>query len=280
MKSSSQLFPVELVSAEVRGGYFEDLYSLKPNNSNDKSVEIALLRIHSGLSRETDQILFVHDAFRSHWQWMEGQYQKLITKLLAAGFSIWLMDWRAHGSSKKNRQPELNYIEEMSVFDLPAVIAFIEEKTQRKTQLVACGFGAQMVLLGLNALSGVHNLILIDSQSVISQRRYWVPGVKWVKQVKLIGRDYVEGQGSELESSALLKKQLENHGLLSFKRNEQLKLKIKTILTHSDRIQWLCTSKASVKVAKRHSEDPNAIHRIEPSDIADSIWALVSSKVI
>lgn len=45
MQSSSKLFPVALVSAELRGDLVEDVYRLKPNNSPDRSVELALTRL-------------------------------------------------------------------------------------------------------------------------------------------------------------------------------------------------------------------------------------------
>ena len=45
MQSSSQLFPVALLSAELRGDLTEDVYRLKPNNSPDSSVELAVTRL-------------------------------------------------------------------------------------------------------------------------------------------------------------------------------------------------------------------------------------------
>lgn len=45
MQSSSQLFPVALISAERRGDLVEDVYRLKPANSPDASVELAVTRL-------------------------------------------------------------------------------------------------------------------------------------------------------------------------------------------------------------------------------------------
>ena len=45
MQSSSDLFPVALMSAEFRGDLSEDVYRLKPSNSPDFSVELALTRL-------------------------------------------------------------------------------------------------------------------------------------------------------------------------------------------------------------------------------------------
>ena len=45
MQSSSNLFPVALISAERRGDLSEDVYRLKPGNSPDFTVEIAVTRL-------------------------------------------------------------------------------------------------------------------------------------------------------------------------------------------------------------------------------------------
>ena len=54
MQSSSKLFPVALVSAELRGDLTEDVYLLKPGNSPDGSVALALTRLgHAAAARAT-----------------------------------------------------------------------------------------------------------------------------------------------------------------------------------------------------------------------------------
>ena len=45
MQSSSNLFPVALISAERRGDLSEDAYRLKPGNSPDSTVELAVTRL-------------------------------------------------------------------------------------------------------------------------------------------------------------------------------------------------------------------------------------------
>ena len=45
MQSSSNLFPVALISAERRGDLSEDVYRLKPGNSPDGTVELAVTRL-------------------------------------------------------------------------------------------------------------------------------------------------------------------------------------------------------------------------------------------
>ena len=45
MQSSSNLFPVALISAERRGDLSEDVYRLTPGNSPDGTVELAVTRL-------------------------------------------------------------------------------------------------------------------------------------------------------------------------------------------------------------------------------------------
>jgi pimeloyl-ACP methyl ester carboxylesterase len=280
LKSSSQLFPVELISAEVRIDHFEDSYSLKPNKSKDNSVEIALIHLHASRNPDGDQVLFVHDVFESHWQWTDGPCKPVIAKLLAQGVSVWLMDWRAHGSSKKNKQPQLNHIEEMAALDLSSVTAFIEEKNGQPLTLVARGLGSQMVLLGLAGLRNIKRYILIDAGSVRGLRRYWIPGLKWLKQSKLIGRHWISGSGSEQEPVSLFKNQLSRQGLFARFRHKNTRQQLQALQQLAGNIIWLCAQGSAETVARRHAGKQARIHRVKPSEVHDEIYKLVSSQSI
>ncbi|RML86303.1 Esterase/lipase/thioesterase protein, partial [Pseudomonas savastanoi] len=65
MQSSSQLFPVALISAERRGDLVEDVYRLKPANSPDPSVELVVTRL--GLVDQPDvrgiPVILLHGSF-------------------------------------------------------------------------------------------------------------------------------------------------------------------------------------------------------------------------
>ena len=271
---------MELISAEVREDHFEDSYSLKPNKSADKSVEIALIHLHADKHAEGDQVLFVHDVFESHWQWTEGPCKPIVAKLLAQGVSVWLMDWRAHGSSKKNKHPRLNHVEEMAAFDLSSVTAFIEERTSQPITLVARGLGAQMALLGMADLCNVKLYILIDAISVLGLRRFWIPGLKLVKQFRLLGRDWIRGDGSEQEPVSLVKNQLSRQGLFARLRHNKNREQLATINRLAGNIIWLCSQRSSETVARRHANKQARIHRVDRPAVYDEIDRLVSSQSI
>ena len=72
MQSSSALFPVALHSAELRGDLAEDVYLLKPGNSPDSSVTLALTRV--GLAGQQacrgEPVVLLHGSFSNRRFWL------------------------------------------------------------------------------------------------------------------------------------------------------------------------------------------------------------------
>ncbi len=277
MKSSSQLFPVELVSAEDRGNHIEDIYSLKPNTSDDKSVEIALIHLHAANSVGEQQILFVHDVFQSHWQWTEGEYRSLIEDLLAQNISVWLMDWRAHGSSKKNKQLQRNSLFEMANLDVVAVEKFIFEKSKKSFIYCGQGFGALMAMLTLDQLSHVSQFLFVDAQALTRQKRYFIPFQKTFRKLQLVGKPFVSGPGSEVESPLVFKDYLSLQGFFANIRNPNRVQHLKNIIAKAEKVIWLCSDRASERSAKRHAKKQTRVHRVSKNAVAPEIIRLVTS---
>ncbi len=71
MQSSSNLFPVALISAERRGDLSEDVYRLKPGNSPDGTVELAVTRL--GLADDPENrgmpVILLHGSFSNRRFW-------------------------------------------------------------------------------------------------------------------------------------------------------------------------------------------------------------------
>lgn len=266
MKSSSLLFPVELASTDVLENRFVDCYSLKPNTSDDKSVELALVHItHRHVESIEKQVLFVHDAYQSHWQWLSDEFQSCIDHALGLGHAVWLLDWRSHGSSKKNKAPQLNTVTEMAQFDLPSVVAFIEEKTSLATSIVAKGYGAQMVLEALALQLPVHKLVLLNAAPVFGVRRYWMPGSKAITKLSLLTKPWVAGAGPEMESRGFMVDQLKRHGFSYLWRRtwyREVQASIKQVRSN---ILWLCSEADSIRHARRYSNEPR-LKRLKEDD--------------
>lgn len=156
MKSSSDLFPVRLISAEVLGDLAEDVYLIKPNNSPDKSVEIALSHItpyeHGGESAlQTGHlpIILLHSNHQNRHQWMSPTGDGFAAQLLSMGLDVWLMETRGHGVSPVNLQYGTNSLSEYARYDLPAVNAFVLEQTGRNPLWMGSREGGAALALSL-----------------------------------------------------------------------------------------------------------------------------------
>lgn len=212
MKSSSQLFPVALLSAEYKAGVYEDVYSLKPNNSTDHTVEIALVRLHREKVVRSRPVLLVHDAFCNHWQWLDYGLGGKAGQLVREGFDVWLLDWRGHGLSSRNQRPHVNTLATMAKYDMPAVLAFIEETTGRHPAVVARGLGCELVGQALADGAPFPELVFVCPARLPPKRRNWIPGVKLLQRMKWSRRRWLSGQGEEPEPRSLFVELLKKEG--------------------------------------------------------------------
>lgn len=136
MKSSSSLFPVALMRAEVLSSEFiEDTYLLKPNNSPDPTAQVALSRLgfyEKKSSQRGIPIILLHGAFSNRGIWLDSQLKGAARILLEHGFDPWMLEFRGHGDSPENNLYLKNNLELYAQYDLPAVQAFVFEQTQQK----------------------------------------------------------------------------------------------------------------------------------------------------
>lgn len=167
MKSSSDLFPVSLVRAEVIADeYIEDTYLLKPNNSQDKTVQIALTRLGYYSNNEKNRglpIILVHGSFTNRGFWFSSKAKGLAKSLLENGLDPWMLELRGHGDSPENSQYHSNNVETYAEYDLPAALAFIQEQTMQKPIWVGHSLGGIVIA---TAFAGGH--IQVDSSSGVA----------------------------------------------------------------------------------------------------------------
>lgn len=260
MKSSSQYFPVALLSAEYKEGIYEDVYSLKPNTSTDNTVEIALVRLHSEQISRGHPLLLVHDAFSNHWQWLDYGVGGVAGALVRAGYDVWLMDWRGHGLSSRNQRPALNTLDAMAEFDLPPVIQFIEEKTAQLPTLISQGYGCEMLLQHAAARQYPANVVLLNAAPIWPRRVFWIPGVKAWHRLRLGWRRWHRKEGrEEIEPAALFRQLLRRQGWFGRWRAYDQALMKPRLKGVESRLYWVVSAQQVDAGLKRLGMDPSRV---------------------
>lgn len=223
MQSSSELFPVALIGAEIRGDLSEDVYRLKPGNSPDPSVELALTRLgraeHQG--PRGIPVILVPGSFSNRRFWYSPKRVGLGAHLARAGFDVWLAEMRGHGLSPRNRLYRHNRVSDYVRYDLPAIADFVFEQNPQSAHWLGHSLGG-IILAG--ALGGHYlaedrlaSVALFGSQI---SRVYWplkVPVVEWGGRLLLKRFDLVSGsrfkRGPEDEPMGVVLESLRWHGL-------------------------------------------------------------------
>ncbi|MDP2608687.1 MULTISPECIES: alpha/beta fold hydrolase [unclassified Oceanobacter] len=136
MKSSSALFPVTLARADNLAGFTDDVYLVKHNLDQDRSVEVAVTHLSPG-SYETSPdrdgrrppVVLLHGSFTNRSFWLTADGDGLAAWLVRQGFDVWLMEQRGHGLSPRNIEYTDNTAQQYACYDVPAVNDFVCEKT-------------------------------------------------------------------------------------------------------------------------------------------------------
>lgn len=222
MQSSSKLFPVALVSAELRGDLTEDVYLLKPNNSPDSSVELALTRLgRAGAQQRAVPLVLLHGGFANRRFWYTANGHGLGAWLARAGFDVWLAEMRGHGLSPRNRMYRYNRVADYARYDLPAIAAFLDEQCGRPVHWLGHSLGgltlAAAIAGGHLPAGRVASLTLAGCQI---RRLHWalkVPPLNWGARLALWRKESVArswlGRGPEEEPVAVVREAARWYGL-------------------------------------------------------------------
>lgn len=223
MQSSSELFPVALISADIRGDLSEDVYRLKPGNSPDTSVELALTRL--GLADPTKPrgvpVVLIPGSFSNRRFWYSPKGIGLGAFLVRAGYDVWIAEMRGHGLSPRNRDYKHNKVSDYVRYDLPAIADFVFEQNPQKAHWLGHSLGG-ITLAG--ALGGdyleqgrIASVTLCGSQI---SRIYWplkLPPLEWGSRLLLKRFSVISGpklkRGPEDEPIGLALESLRWHGL-------------------------------------------------------------------
>ncbi len=198
MQSSSQLFPVALLSAEFRGDLSEDVYRLKPGNSPDSSVELALTRLGAaGQAERGVPVILVHGSFSNRRFWYSPKAVGLGPYLARAGFDVWLAEMRGHGLSPRNQSYRHNTVADYARYDLPAIARFVREQSGQAPHWIGHSLGGTTLAA---ALGGAHlSAELAASVAMFGtqvSRVYWqlkLPPVEWSARLLLKRFEHVSG---------------------------------------------------------------------------------------
>lgn len=261
MQSSSELFPVALISAELRGDLSEDVYLLKPNNSNDYSVELALTRL--GLSGADGvrgvPVVLLHGSFSNRRFWYSPKGIGLGAYLARAGFDVWIAEMRGHGLSPRNEAYRHNNVTQYVRYDLPAIAAFIREQTGQAAHWMGHSLGGVILAaaLGGGYLDERHACSAALFGSQVS-RVYWplkIPPVEWGARLLLKMAPYLSGRrlkrGPEDEPIGIALESLRWHGLFGgFRERDndwwaglaKVSLPVLAVTAEADRMDppWAC----------------------------------------
>lgn len=223
MQSSSELFPVALISAELRDDLSEDVYRLKPGNSPDASVGLALTRL--GMAGHAVErgvpVILLHGSFSNRRFWYSPKGLGLGPYLARAGFDVWIAEMRGHGLSPRNQAYRHNRVSDYVRYDLPAIAGFVHEQNPQAAHWIGHSLGG-ITLAG--ALGGhyldqdrVASAALFGSQI---SRTYWplkVPPVEWGGRLLLKRFSVISGsrlkRGPEDEPVGLALESMRWHGL-------------------------------------------------------------------
>lgn len=223
MQSSSSLFPVALMSAERRGDLVEDVYRLKPGNSPDATVELAVTRL--GLADQSEvrgtPVILLHGSFSNRRFWYSPKGLGLGPYLVRAGFDVWIAEMRGHGLSARNANYRANRVADYARYDLPAIGAFVKELSGQVPHWLGHSLGGTTLAAALGGeylgQDDAASVALFGSQV---SRYYWplkIPPVQWTGRLLLRPFEHISGarfeRGPEDEPIGIALESMRWHGL-------------------------------------------------------------------
>jgi predicted alpha/beta hydrolase len=223
MQSSSLLFPVALISAERRGDLVEDVYRLKPGNSRDFTVELAVTRL--GLAASPDArgvpVVLLHGSFSNRRFWYSPKGIGLGAYLARAGFDVWIAEMRGHGLSARNQAYKHNRVADYARFDLPAIAGFVTEQSGQVPHWIGHSLGGTTLMAALGGgylgAEGAASVAIFGSQV---SRSYWplkLPPLQWSSRLFLKRFEHISGprfkRGPEDEPMGVFLESMRWHGL-------------------------------------------------------------------
>ncbi len=188
-----------LISAERRGDLVEDVYRLKPANSPDYSVEIAVTRLGLALQPDTRgvPVILLHGSFSNRRFWYSPKGIGLGAHLARAGFDVWIAEMRGHGLSSRNQNYRANQVADYARYDIPAIAAFVHEQSGQAAHWIGHSLGGTTLAAALGGehldTAGAASVALFGSQV---SRVHWplkIPPLQWLARLVLKPFEHISG---------------------------------------------------------------------------------------
>ncbi len=236
MKSSSELFPVSLLRADVLGDLTEDVYLVKHNRDPDRSVQIAVshLGLRSRGGHSGQPLILLHGSFTNRGFWLSDKGEGLARYLLEQGFDVWLMEQRGHGLSPRNHDYVRNTLERYVLSDIPAVNDFVQEQSGQKPVWIGHSLGGVIISSSVAAgrlhAENSRAMVLLGTQVVRRPWYLWLPLTSLVLRMLVKSKAELDGRklgiGPENEPAGLVNEYLARHSLFGRWqiRSEKLRL--------------------------------------------------------
>lgn len=220
MKSSSDIYPVTLLRADVRGDLTEDVYLIKHNLDDDKSVQIAVTHLTlQGTPPTGKPVILNHGSFTNRGFWLSDKGIGLARYLLEQGFDVWLYEQRGHGLSPRNQDYIANTLERYVLTDVVSVNTFVHEKTQQHPYWVGHSLGgviiASAVAAGILNSENCAGQVLLGTQALRRPWYLWLPLLSGFLQLVVHQKGELDGRklriGPENEPAGLINEYIKRH---------------------------------------------------------------------
>jgi pimeloyl-ACP methyl ester carboxylesterase len=307
MQSSSKLFPVALISADFRGDLTEDVYRLKPGNSPDYSVELALTRLGRAGHEEHrgTPVILVPGSFSNRRFWYSPKGIGLGAYLAREGFDVWIAEMRGHGLSPRNQSYLKNTVNDYVRFDLPAIAEFVYELNPQKAHWLGHSLGGVIVAAALGGMyldqEKIASSILFGSQVSSAHWSLKIPPIEWAARLVLKLKGTLSGpdlkRGPEDEPASVAIEAMRWHGLFGrFRSSERdwwsglndVQVPVMSVTATADKMDpaWACekmlqhfgsSSKELLLLGKQQgfSSDFGHVEMLISKEAQREVWPLI-----
>ncbi len=310
MKSSSTLFPVSLLRADMIGDINEDVYLVKHNQDSDRTVEVAVSHLNlRDKKAHLGSVVLVHGSFSNRSFWLSNKGEGLARHLLEQGFDVWLFEHRSHGDSVRNKDFRNNTVERYVRFDLPAVNDFVHEQSGQFPAWIGHSLGGVMIATAVacNLLrkDNCKAIVLLGTQTLKRPSYLWIPFMGTYLKIKARRTGEMDGRamgiGPENEPYGVIREFVRRYKLFGGWRVHQPKQKLLPawkamqhipLLAVAGKLDEVDAGKACVKFAQMYggkkdiiflakeqgfSQDYGHVDMVVSKAAAQEVWPRISA---